>query len=221
LLLGDAERSKSASPQESNHAPGTTEANGTCFNLFLTLLVNFFLGRLKTPRIRRRRPIPFQLNHHGAAPSPGATLQAARHQWAWFAAQQAWGHTLTRLWTALPQQEWQPPPPEGLEGSGALNPVLTPSAEPSGPFRQLHQPALEGLQIGQHLGQQIQHQSQPPLHMLGIEIVGIKLAHPRMKAQPFAQPTRGSGADQRRVMARGAPGSLVCGCTICTNQGEL
>jgi hypothetical protein len=60
--------------------------------------------------------------------------------------------------------------------------------------------------------------------MLGIEIVSIKLAHPMMKAQPFAQPTRGSGADQRRVMARGAPGSLVSGCTICTiftNQGEL
>jgi hypothetical protein len=57
--------------------------------------------------------------------------------------------------------------------------------------------------------------------MLGIEIVGIKLAHPRMKAQPFAQPTRASGVDQRRVMARGAPGSLVCGCTICTKQGEL
>jgi HEPN domain-containing protein len=168
------------------------------------------------------------------------SMQAVRHQWACFAAhqavekalkglnlalgQQAWGHTLTRLWTVLPQQDWQPAPPEGLEGSGALNPVLTPSAEPSGPFRQLHQPALEGLQIGQYLGQQIQHQSQPPLHMLGIEIVGIKLAHPMMKAQPFAQPTRGSGADQRRVMARGAPGSLVGGCTICTiftNQGEL
>jgi HEPN domain-containing protein len=165
------------------------------------------------------------------------SMQAVRHQWACFAAhqavekalkglnlalgQQAWGHTLTRLWTVLPQQDWQPAPPEGLEGSGALNPVLTPSAEPSGPFRQLHQPALEGLQIGQYLGQQIQHQSQPPLHMLGIEIVGIKLAHPMMKAQPFAQPTRGSGADQRRVMARGAPGSLVCGCTICTNQAEL
>jgi HEPN domain-containing protein len=165
------------------------------------------------------------------------SMQADRHEWACFAAhqavekalkglnlalgQQAWGHTLTRLWTVLPQQDWQPAPPEGLEGSGALNPVLTPSAEPSGPFRQLHQPALEGLQIGQHLGQQIQHQSQPPLHMLGIEIVGIKLAHPMMKAQPFAQPTRGSGADQRRVMARGAPGFLVCGCTTCTNQGEL
>ena len=164
-------------------------------------------------------------------------MQAARHEWACFAAhqavekalmglnlalgQQAWGHTLTRLWAVLPQQNWQPAPPEGLEGSGAINPVLTPSVEPSGPFRQLHQPALEGLQIGQHLGQQIQHQSQPPLHMLGIEIVGIKLAHPMMKAQPFAQPTRGNGADQRRVMARGAPGSLVCGCTICTKQGEL
>ncbi len=131
------------------------------------------------------------------------------------------GPPLTRLWAVLPRQDWQPPPPEGLEGSGALKPVLTPSAEPSGPFRQLHQPALEGLQIGQHLGQQIQHQSPPPLHMLGIEIVGIKLAHPMMKAQPFAQPTRGSGADQRQVMARGAPGFLVCGCTTCTNQGEL
>jgi len=122
------------------------------------------------------------------------SMQAARHEWACFAAhqavekalkglnlalgQQVWGHTLTRLWAVLPRQDWQPPPPEGLEGSGALKPVLTPSAEPSGPFRQIHQPALEGLQIGQHLGQQIQHQSQPPLHMLGIEIVGIKLAHP-------------------------------------------
>jgi len=39
--------------------------------------------------------------------------------------------------------------------------------------------------------------------MLGIEIVGIKLAHPMMKAQPFAQPTRGSWADQRRAVVGG------------------
>ena len=110
--------------------------------IFSVLSVDVFSGggHLKAPRTRGRRPIPFQLNHPGAAPSPGATLQAAR--------QQAWGHTLTRLWAVLPHQDWQPAPPEGLEGSGALNPVLTPSAVPSGPFRQLHQLALEGLQIG-------------------------------------------------------------------------
>ena len=43
------------------------------------------------------------------------SMQAARHEWACFAAQQAWGHTLTRLWAVLPQQDWQPPPPEDLE----------------------------------------------------------------------------------------------------------
>ena len=43
------------------------------------------------------------------------SMQAARHEWACFAAHQAWGHTLTRLWAVLPQQDWQPPPPEGLE----------------------------------------------------------------------------------------------------------
>ncbi len=43
------------------------------------------------------------------------SMQAARHEWACFAAQQAWGHTLTRHWAVLPQQDWQPAPPEGLE----------------------------------------------------------------------------------------------------------
>ena len=59
------------------------------------------------------------------------SMQADRHEWACFAAhqavekalkglnlalgQQAWGHTLTRLWAVLPQQDWQPAPPEGLE----------------------------------------------------------------------------------------------------------
>ena len=43
------------------------------------------------------------------------SMQAARHEWACFAAHQAWGHTLTRLWAVLPQQDWQPGPPEGIE----------------------------------------------------------------------------------------------------------
>jgi HEPN domain-containing protein len=43
------------------------------------------------------------------------SMQAARQEWACFAAQQAWGHTLTRHWVVLPQQHWQPAPPEGLE----------------------------------------------------------------------------------------------------------
>ena len=97
--------------------------------------------------------IPFQLNHPGAAPSPGATLQAARHEWACFAAhqavekalkglnlamgQQAWGHTLTRLWAVLPQQDWQPPPPEGLEDrlrllDGFYIPTRYPDSYPEG-----------------------------------------------------------------------------------------
>ncbi|MFM7550651.1 MAG: HEPN domain-containing protein, partial [Cyanobacteriota bacterium] len=59
------------------------------------------------------------------------SMQAGRHEWACFAAhqavekalkglnlacgQQAWGHTLTRLWSALPSQPWQPQPPADLE----------------------------------------------------------------------------------------------------------
>ena len=97
----------------------------------------FGWGRLKTPRIRRRRPIPFQLNHPGAALSPGATLQSARHEWACFAAHQAWGHTLTRLWAVLPQQDWQPAPPEGLEDrlrllDGFYIPTRYPDSYPEG-----------------------------------------------------------------------------------------
>ena len=61
------------------------------------------------------------------------SMQAERHEWACFAAhqavekalkglnlalgQQAWGHTLTRLWAALPQQDWHPDSyPEGTPG---------------------------------------------------------------------------------------------------------
>jgi len=36
------------------------------------------------------------------------SMQAGRHAW-------AWGHTLTRLWTALPEQDWQPELPVDLE----------------------------------------------------------------------------------------------------------
>ncbi len=59
------------------------------------------------------------------------SMEAGRHEWACFAAhqaaekalkglnlalgQQAWGRTLTRLWAALPAQNWTPAPPEDLE----------------------------------------------------------------------------------------------------------
>lgn len=81
------------------------------------------------------------------------SMQAARHEWACFAAhqaaekalkglnlalgQQAWGHTLTRLWAVLPQQDWQPPPPEGLEDrlrllDGFYIPTRYPDSYPEG-----------------------------------------------------------------------------------------
>ena len=83
----------------------------------------------------------------------GVTLQAARHEWACFAAhqavekalkglnlalgQQAWGHTLTRLWAVLPQQDWQPGPPEGIEDrlrllDGFYIPTRYPDSYPEG-----------------------------------------------------------------------------------------
>lgn len=59
------------------------------------------------------------------------SMQAGRHEWACFAAhqavdkalkglnlacgQQAWGHTLSRLWRDLPEQPWQPEPPADLQ----------------------------------------------------------------------------------------------------------
>ena len=51
--------------------------------------------------------------------------------------QQAWGHTLTRLWAVLPQQPWQPPPPEGLEDrlrllDGFYIPTRYPDSYPEG-----------------------------------------------------------------------------------------
>ena len=81
------------------------------------------------------------------------SMQADRHEWACFAAhqavekalkglnlalgQQAWGHTLTRLWAVLPQQDWQPAPPEGLEDrlrllDGFYIPTRYPDSYPEG-----------------------------------------------------------------------------------------
>ncbi len=65
------------------------------------------------------------------------SMQAARHEWACFAAHQAWGHTLTRLWAVLPLQDWQPPPPEGLEDrlrllDGFYIPTRYPDSYPEG-----------------------------------------------------------------------------------------
>ena len=81
------------------------------------------------------------------------SMQADRHEWVCFAAhqavekalmglnlalgQQAWGHTLTRLWAVLPQQDWQPAPPEGLEDrlrllDGFSIPTRYPDSYPEG-----------------------------------------------------------------------------------------
>jgi len=51
--------------------------------------------------------------------------------------QQAWGHTLTRLWAVLPPQDWQPPPPEGIEDrlrllDGFSIPTRYPDSYPEG-----------------------------------------------------------------------------------------
>lgn len=51
--------------------------------------------------------------------------------------QQAWGHTLTRLWAMLPQQPWQQVPPEGLEDrlrllDGFSIPTCYPDSYPEG-----------------------------------------------------------------------------------------
>lgn len=65
------------------------------------------------------------------------SMQAALHEWACFAAHQAWGHTLTRLWAVLPQQDWQPGPPEGIEDrlrllDGFYIPTRYPDSYPEG-----------------------------------------------------------------------------------------
>ena len=83
-----------------------------------------------------------------------ASMQADRHEWACFAAhqatekalkalnlalgQQAWGHTLTRLWAAVPDGEaLDPPPPEALDDrlrllDGFYIPTRYPDSYPEG-----------------------------------------------------------------------------------------
>jgi HEPN domain-containing protein len=83
-----------------------------------------------------------------------ASMAAGRHEWACFAVHQAtekalkalnlalgtqvWGHTLTRLWAAVPE-DWMPvpPPPEGLEDrlrllDGYYIPTRYPDSYPEG-----------------------------------------------------------------------------------------
>jgi HEPN domain-containing protein len=83
-----------------------------------------------------------------------ASMAAGRHEWACFAAHQAtekalkalnlalgiqaWGHTLTRLWAAVPADWTQDPlPPEGLEDrlrllDGFYIPTRYPDSYPEG-----------------------------------------------------------------------------------------
>ncbi|MCP9915191.1 HEPN domain-containing protein [Cyanobium sp. ATX 6F1] len=83
-----------------------------------------------------------------------SSMEAERHEWACFAAhqatekalkalnlaldQQAWGHTLTRLWSLVPAQEaWRPAPPDGLEDrlrllDGFYIPTRYPDSYPDG-----------------------------------------------------------------------------------------
>ncbi len=83
-----------------------------------------------------------------------ASMQADRHEWACFAAhqatekalkalnlclgQQAWGHTLTRLWAAVPDKTGlQPAPPEDFEDrlrllDGFYIPTRYPDSYPEG-----------------------------------------------------------------------------------------
>ncbi len=67
------------------------------------------------------------------------SMQAGRHEWACFAAhhQQAWGHTLTRLWAVLPLQAWDPAPPADIEDrlrllDGYYIPTRYPDSYPEG-----------------------------------------------------------------------------------------
>ncbi len=51
--------------------------------------------------------------------------------------QQAWGHTLTRLWSVLPEQDWPCPPPEEIEDrlrllDGFYIPTRYPDSYPEG-----------------------------------------------------------------------------------------
>lgn len=81
------------------------------------------------------------------------SMRSGRHEWACFAAhqaaekalkalnlaqgQQAWGHTLSRLWATLPTQVWTPAPPVGLEDrlrllDGFYIPTRYPDSYPEG-----------------------------------------------------------------------------------------
>jgi len=83
-----------------------------------------------------------------------ASMQADRHEWACFAAhqasekalkalnlvrgQQVWGHTLTRLWAAVPEKDGLlPPPPAAIEDrlrllDGFYIPTRYPDSYPEG-----------------------------------------------------------------------------------------
>ena len=81
------------------------------------------------------------------------SMESGRHEWACFAAhqavekalkgmnlalgQQAWGHTLTRLWAALPPLDWHPAPPAELQDrlrllDGFYIPTRYPDSYPEG-----------------------------------------------------------------------------------------
>ena len=81
------------------------------------------------------------------------SMRSGRHEWACFAAhqavekalkalnlalgQQAWGHTLSRLWSALPARAWSPEPPADLEDrlrllDGFYIPTRYPDSYPEG-----------------------------------------------------------------------------------------
>jgi HEPN domain-containing protein len=81
----------------------------------------------------------------------GESMRSGRHEWACFAAHQAagkalkalnlalghqvWGHTLSRLWSALPAQTWTPEPPVDLQDRlRLLDGFYIPTCRVSRPF---------------------------------------------------------------------------------------
>jgi HEPN domain-containing protein len=115
------------------------------------------------------------------------SADSGRHEWACFAAhqaakkalkalhlavgQQGWGHTLTRLWAAIPEQErFHPPPPSGIKDrlrllDGFYIPTRYPDSYPEGT-------------PGEHFGQL---QSQQAIHHATtlVEWIGAAMAQRR------------------------------------------
>jgi HEPN domain-containing protein len=120
----------------------------------------------------------------------GESMRSGRHEWACFAAhqaaekalkalnlalgQQVWGHTLSRLWSALPAQTWTPEPPVDLQDrlrlmDGFYIPTRYPDSYPEG---------TPGEHFGRLQSEQALHHADAILRWAGAALAQVRAGDP-------------------------------------------